>query len=739
MPIQRTYQVTGLEEPFEVVEGEVEEGLSRPTRAKVRVRLELAQTLDAEAALGKPVVLEIREEDEVVRAFHLLVQGVVDEGESPQEHFFQLELLDRFGMLELRKDLRIFQEKTSVEIVQQVFERAGIDLGTCDFQVSRTLPKRVYCVQYRETDRDFSERLMDFEGVWSIPSDTPDAAKTVFADDKTVFTPIDGEHVLPFVDGGIGTGVFDLEVTHSVITEEVVLRDYNYETPGVDLTATAGVGDAKSSRYEFPGGYQTQADGKALAKIRLEEHLAKRTVAQGVAYLVTMRPGRTFDLTETTRDALNVTWLVRAVTHRFARAGLSGKGDNVFVDYECRFEASPAEQAYRPPRRHQWPVVPGSHSIKVTGPAGEEIHTDSLGRMKGKFFWDREGKEDDKATCWMRVIQLPIGGSQALARVGWEMIVRYAYGDPDRPIAVCRVDNGAHTAPYSYPKAASAMSFKTLSSPGGGKFNEITMEDGGGGQKFGVTASKDWNEQVNNNKTEKIGANEKLEVGTAEGVTVGATQSLEIGGSRTVTVGAESGTAVTGARTKTVGGAETVTTTGNITEKVTGADSESVGANHLTLSGMGINRTSSGSHTFTVGSALISAAGDSCSVAVAGAKSESTGAAKIVLAGGAVSENVVGATALAVGGAIIHAASGNRMSSAKGSSRVLAGGAAILGAAGKIQVKAPTIRMTVLGTANFLGGGGILNLTPASASFLGLVTVNGRSGLKITGSPNVTT
>lgn len=731
---ERTFRLSGLEEPYEVVVADVDEGLSMPTRAHVKLRLELPQALDAEAALGKDVVLEMLEDDTPVRAFHLVVQGVLDHGENVEGHDFELDLLDRFGMLELRKDLRIFQEKTSVDIVKLVFERAGIDVGTCEFQVSRTLPKRVYCVQYRETDRDFSERLMDFEGIWTIPADEPDAAKTIFADDKTVFKPIEGEHVLPFLDGGIGTGVLEFEATHSVITEEVVLRDYNYETPGVDLTSTAGVSGAKSSRYEFPGGYQTQADGKALAQIRLEEHLAQRTVAKGLAHNPQLRPGRTFDLTETTRDALNVTWLVRAVTHRFERTG----GDQQ-VSYSCRFEASPADQAYRPKRRHKWPVVPGSHSIKVTGPAGEEIHTDSLGRMKGKFFWDREGKEDDKATCWMRVIQLPIGGSQALARVGWEMIVRYAYGDPDRPIAVCRVDNGAHTAPYSYPKAASAMSFKTLSSPGGGKYNEITMEDGGGGQKFGVTASKDWNEQVNNNKTEKIGANEKLEVGTTLDVRVGANQSVRISANRTCTVSANSSVTITGDRTKTVGGAETVTVSSNIEELTTGSDSESVGGSHITLAGLAVSRTSKGSHSLTVGGVMISAAGLGCSVAVAGAKSETVGGGKLVLSGKSVAETVIGALAVTVGGAIIHAAAGNRTASASGSSRVLVGGVALLNAASKIQMKAKNVKFTVAGTANFLGGGGILNLTAASGTLLGLITIKGSGNVKFSGAPNMMT
>jgi len=37
------------------------------------------------------------------------------------------------------------------------------------------------------------------------------------------------------------------------------------------------------------------------------------------------------------------------------------------------------------------------------GPTGDEIHTDKYGRVKAKFFWDRQGKRDPNSSCWIRV------------------------------------------------------------------------------------------------------------------------------------------------------------------------------------------------------------------------------------------------------------------------------------------------------------------------------------------------
>lgn len=39
----------------------------------------------------------------------------------------------------------------------------------------------------------------------------------------------------------------------------------------------------------------------------------------------------------------------------------------------------------------------------VTGPAGEEIHTDTYGRVKVQFHWDRSGAADDTSSAWARV------------------------------------------------------------------------------------------------------------------------------------------------------------------------------------------------------------------------------------------------------------------------------------------------------------------------------------------------
>ncbi|MCV5737344.1 type VI secretion system tip protein VgrG, partial [Escherichia coli] len=82
-------------------------------------------------------------------------------------------------------------------------------------------------------------------------------------------------------------------------------------------------------------------------------------------------------------------------------------------------------------------VVDGLQTAVVVGPAGEEIYTDKLGRIKVQFHWDRYGNNDEHASCWIRVSQsmaAPTWGAVYLPRIGHEVVVTFLEGDPDRPL-----------------------------------------------------------------------------------------------------------------------------------------------------------------------------------------------------------------------------------------------------------------------------------------------------------------
>jgi type VI secretion system secreted protein VgrG len=99
-------------------------------------------------------------------------------------------------------------------------------------------------------------------------------------------------------------------------------------------------------------------------------------------------------------------------------------------------------------------VIKGPQTAVVTGPAGETIHTDKYGRVKVQFHWDRQGKNDENSSAWIRVSQTWAGkgwGTTFIPRIGQEVVVDFLDGDPDRPIILGRVYNALDLPPGAAP------------------------------------------------------------------------------------------------------------------------------------------------------------------------------------------------------------------------------------------------------------------------------------------------
>lgn len=730
-----TFTCASLQGEIVVASATIHEAISTPSRAAVHL---LAQEdLDGEPAIGQPAHLQISIEGEPVRDYHLVVVSFELAGsQGGKWRRYTIELVHELWLLTLRTDARIFQEKDAQEIAAAVLDGAGIAADHVTWSLQRTPVKRTYCVQYRETDLAFMSRLLEHEGIFYFIHDDGASTHVTFADAQGAFPPVEGDPVYSLIDEHMhGGGVHELVLESRALPDKVTLGDYNFETPGVELTSAHQAPEVVGGDwFEYAAGHRTQDEGAVLARIRYEEIAAGKTVGHGRSDLMAMRAGSWFELEGPSREALAGKYLVRSVEHRVVIRPREGDARDAY--YENDFTCIPCGTPFRPPRAAPRAGVLGAHSAVVTGPSGE-IHADPLGRMKGKFFWDRLGKDDDTSSCWMRVAQLPIGGSMALARVGWEMSVGYFDGDPDRPIAIHRLYTAERVPPYTYPAAKTRMALQTLSSPASGKSNEIRMEDGAGGMQLFVNASKDYDSKTNNNKTEDVGVDERVEIGVDAESTVGASETISVGANETTSVSSDMGLVIGGSREETVGASETVTVSGNLDTSVTGSDTETTGGSHTTLAALGVSKTAKGAFSLTVGGSMVSASGLGVGLAVAGARSETIGGASISASGTTVTETVVGALARTVGGVMVQAAGANRLGTTKGPAAITVGGVACASAGGKIAMKAKKISIKVAGMANLLGGGGIINLTPGWASFVGLVTLDASGSITISGNPNL--
>ncbi|AKT37019.1 type VI secretion system Vgr family protein [Chondromyces crocatus] len=547
----------------------------RPPEVQVEAILEGVVELDA--LVGRAGALRFGVLGEESRTFPGIIEsativGGTERGLGARPTHYRLRLVSVLCLLARSVDSRIFQHLSVPEIVTQVLSEHGVT--RVEQRLVDTYEPREYCVQYQESALDFVSRLCEHEGIHLQSEPDAEGAETIVL--------CDDSETAPFMAGDPALAarprtalleaedaIYALRPKRRVRSGKVVLRDFDFEHPKLDLTVTAAAKESPElAVYDYPGGYSSPEQGERLARIRLE---AEQVASQGLevdavcARLVAGHRLRVIDAGE-----LDGSYFTVSVTHTFDGGVGEGAGK---ASYLARARLLPEAIPFRPPRRTPIPVIAGPQTATVVAPEGaapESIHTDKQGRCKVRFHWDRSGIQDERASCWMRVMQLQTSGSLVLPRVDWEVIVEFLEGDPDRPIITGRLYNGVFMPPYALPEGKTRTALRSASTPGGGGANEIRFEDKAGAEEIMMHAQRDMKvaaannakRRVGNNETTVIGNNASLQVGgeqttkitKGEQITIGANQVVTVGGDRKVEVNAVSATTVHGNATTTVGG-----------------------------------------------------------------------------------------------------------------------------------------------------------------------------------------
>jgi type VI secretion system secreted protein VgrG len=608
--------------------------------------------------------------------------------------------------LRTSRNHRIFQNQTTEDIVSTLLEEGGVTLT--EWRLTGSYPEREVCTQFAEPTMTFIARILEEDGIFYFSEHGDDGEKLVFGDAASAYAEA-VVPTLPFRGGSglmSGEAIFELSQRRAIRPSKVTLRDHDFKHPALDLEVEAeAAAPLEREHYDYPGRYVDPGEGKRRAQVRVDamKHAAESARGRGNAFALT--PGHTFTLEDAPAAELDREWLVVAIDHRFV-----DRGQN--VEYHNSFELLPADVDYRPPALAPRAIVPGPQLAIVVGPAGEEVHCDEFGRVKVHYYWDRESKMDDKSSCWVRVGQMHTSGSIAIPRVGWEVMIDYEDGDPDRPYILGRVYNPMMPPPYPLPAKKTVTALKSTSSPGKGGYNEIRMDDAGGSQMVQTYAQKDQNVVIGNNKTEKVSNNVSASVGANHTVGVGANETVKIGASAT--------TKVAGSQTWTVGGSRTVSISEGSKSTVKGDRKLTIGGSHTIMTPMSVSYATPASLAETIGGSCIDVAALEMSTMVIGAITQTISGAKIEACADNKGDTTLGARACTVGGAFVQAAGADVGTSVGGAKATTVGGAWAATSAGAINFEAGgTLQVTVGGAVSMNGAKVVMKVGGSSVTLQG--------------------
>ena len=591
--------------------------------------------------------------DDTVRSVSGVVAAIDWLGASGDHLMLRATIRPAFALLEQQVHTRMFQDMSALEIVDAIL-KPELDVYGREYNpgaVTRGKAPREYCTQYRESNFAFVSRLLEEEGIsYVFEHDDSTGAEVLKLIDAVAqlgaAANVDDTRVFPVIVHNPGEAEVEsvqaIEWRSRMTSTGVLRRDYDWKSPLALLDASVDTPDLRGrTRRVYSHGYRRftlddlaeRAGDRQSTLAQLGRRGAGRSNAAG------FRAGRALTVDGHGLEQLDEEMVLIRVEHE-------GQDPSALPSLESQvrsaggyanvFECVPGSIDLRPPPVTPKPYVRGPQTGIVTGPSGEEIHTDEHGRIAVQFYWDEVPPYDSTSSCWIRVAQTwagPSWGAQFIPRVGMEVVVDFLEGNPDRPLVTGCVYNGANAPPYALPDNKTQSGLKTSSSPGGDGFNELRFEDAAGAEQIFVHAQKDLSAVVLNDESHEVGHDRTKHVKHDETVTVDNDETITVGHDHSETINHD--------MSLTVANNQSVTTGTDFSEAV--GNNRSATITHDTREKVGGNKI------VTVGAAMQVSVGGALNASVGGAAGIEVGGAIAMAVGGVAKETVKDTKSVEVG------------------------------------------------------------------------------------------
>ena len=470
--------------------------------------------IDFDALIGTHATVTL-----TTRAGERPFDGIVTEakwlgaGENGQR--YRLILRPWFFLASLRRNQRIFHNKTVVQILEELLG-AYADAGALKPQLTADYPVLEYTVQFRESDLDFACRLMERHGIsyhFQHHAGQHDMVLTDMAASHTSigarpFHPDEGHHQEDIEH------FWQWRPARRITTGAIRLTDYNFKTPNaameVDRPGDAAYAQGKIESFDWPGGYLDQGRGRTVAALRSDGERGQDRRFEALGDVADLGAGLRVTLSGDKVPGLGDDYLCLAASHSYTSDNYgSGGPQGDELAYRGVYVLMPASAPMLPELKTARADVKGPQTAVVVGEG--EIDCDEYGRILVKFHWDLQAAHSMRC----RVSQNWAGngwGGMVIPRIGMEVVVEFLDGDPDQPLVTGCVYNAANMPPYELPANKTRSTFKTRTHQGRG-FNELRFEDEKGKEEIFVHGQKDRNTKIENNQSERVNVNKVESVG----------------------------------------------------------------------------------------------------------------------------------------------------------------------------------------------------------------------------------
>ncbi|PXX25495.1 MULTISPECIES: type VI secretion system Vgr family protein [Burkholderia] len=378
------------------------------------------------------------------------VHGVItqfDELEtSADETRYRVVLEPTLADLDRGVTSRLFQKQSVEEIVTDTLRhygyRAGVDF---QFQLRGQYKRREYVTQYHETTFAFIRRICAEEGIWFRWEQKKDRAVVVFGDDLDAYAR--KQRTVPYRrDSGLESVGADAIKTlgreMKRVPEAVRLHDYNHRQAEVSLLVEENTArDDKTTNavdYRWGEHYETPEEGKRVARLRHEAHLAEQITFKGTGNPFWLEAGEVMRVEPSQVDAKHGIF----VTSVESRGGRNEA-------YWVAFEGIPSDRVWRTSAASvSRPVVDGILPARITSPGNYKYaYLTEQGWYVIKLPFDLDEWSPGGTSRPVRFAKPYSGdnyGHHFPLIDGAEVAIVHTDGDPNRPVIIGAMHDSVH-------------------------------------------------------------------------------------------------------------------------------------------------------------------------------------------------------------------------------------------------------------------------------------------------------
>jgi len=416
--------------------------------------------------------------------------------------FYEVKLGPWMKFLSFRRNSCLFHFKNLEEQAYAIFQHyPGYVNWT--MRIMGDDPVMDDACQFEETDFNYLSRRWEEAGYVYWYEHSASGHQLVLSDRTRAAQPVDGDEVIRFqrASASVEEDAIDTwSAVRQMAPTNVSVRGFVYDASNPADATLRTLNNQGSvppiESYHYLGSYpfRDAQEENLIARWRMEALEAGARYFEGGGSNRSLLPGRSFflsnhfsqDFPGSVRKTEQNEFLLLSVHHRVTNNYLLA---DQLPEYANTFTCTRKAIPWRPFFGYNCvmtKILAPQTAVVVGSKDQPDVLTDQFGRVRVQFHWDREGKNDQASSTWIRVASGWAGvqlGAVAIPRVGMKVVVHWMDGHPDRPLITGCVIGGCSPPPWLLPSQQALTGLRSRELVPGqgnrayGRSNHLILDD----------------------------------------------------------------------------------------------------------------------------------------------------------------------------------------------------------------------------------------------------------------------